>query len=48
MKVKVEFDCEIFPDGTTPWFFVHNELKHVDMDCIDNLKVYDAETGKEL
>lgn len=48
MKVKIEFECEIFPGGTTPWFFVHSELNHADIDCIDNLKVYDVETGKEL
>ena len=48
MKVKVEFECEIFPGGTTPWFFIHNELKHMDIECVDSLKVCDAETGKEL
>jgi len=48
MKVKVEFECEIFPDGTTPWFFIYDALKHCGVEYAETLKVYDAETGKEL
>ena len=48
MKVKVVFECEIYPTDYTPWFTVNDELKHTDFDCVENLKVFDTETGKEL
>jgi len=48
MKVKVVFECEIYPIEYTPWFTVNDELKHTNLDYVDNLSVYDAETGEEL
>ena len=50
MKVKVEFECEIYSANYTPspWFTVNDELKHTSFDCVENLKVFDAETDEEL
>lgn len=48
MKIKVEFECEIYPVEYTPWFTVNNELKYTNLDCIESLEVFDAETGEEL
>lgn len=45
MKVKVVFECEIYPTDYTPWFTVNDELKHTGFDCVNNLSVFDAETG---
>ena len=47
MKIKVEFECEIYPENT-PWFTVNNEIKYTNLDCIESLEVFDAETGEEL
>lgn len=48
MKVKVEFECEIYPTNYTPWFTVNDELKHTDFEHINNLTVTDIETDEEL
>lgn len=48
MKVKVVFECEIYPTDYTPWFTVNDELKHTGFDCVNNLSVFDAETGEKL
>lgn len=48
MKVKVEFECEIYSNQFTPWFAVNDEIIHTNLECVENLKVFDAETGKEL
>lgn len=48
MKVKVEFECEIYPENYMPWFTVNDEIKHTGLDCVENLKVFDVETGEEL
>lgn len=48
MKVKIVFECEIYPTDYTPWFAVNDELKHTGFDCVNNLSVFDAETGEEL
>lgn len=28
MKVKVEFECEIYPEHYTPWFTVNDIIEH--------------------
>lgn len=48
MKVKIEFECEIYPEKFTPWFTVNDEIQRTNLECVDNLKVFDAEIGKEL
>ena len=48
MKVKVEFECEIYPVEYTPWFTVNDEIVHTNLECVEKLKVFDAETGEEL
>lgn len=48
MKVKIEFECEIYPEKFTPWFTVNDEIQRINLECVENLKVFDAETGKEL
>ena len=48
MKVKVEFECDIYPLDYTPWFTVHDELEHTNLDYVNNLNVFNAETGEEL
>lgn len=48
MKVKVEFECEIYSDKYTPWFAVNDEIEHTNFECVENLRVFDAETGEEL
>ncbi len=48
MRVKVEFECEVYTTDFTPWFKMNYELKHTDLECIENLKVFDVETGEEL
>lgn len=30
MKVKIVFECEIYPTNYTPWFTVNDELKHTE------------------
>ena len=47
MKVKVEFECEIYPVDYSPWFTVHDRLEHTDLDRVNNLKVLNVETGQE-
>ena len=47
MKVKVIFECEIYSEYT-PWFTVNNELKHTNLECVEDLKVFVIETDKEL
>lgn len=48
MKVKIEFECEIYPDKFTPWFTVNDEIIHTNFECVENLKVFDVETGEEV
>lgn len=48
MKVKVVFECEIYPTNRAPWFTVNDELKHTGFDYVENLSVFDAETGEKL
>ena len=48
MKVRVEFECEIYSDKYTPWFAVNDEIIHTNFECVENLKVFDVETGEEL
>lgn len=48
MKVRVEFECEIYSDKYMPWFAVNDEIEHTNFECVENLKVFDAETGEEL
>ena len=48
MKVRIEFECEIYSEKSTPWFTVNDEIIHTNFECVENLKVFDAETGKEL
>ena len=48
MKVKVEFECEIYSENYTPWFAVNDEIKHTNLECVENLKVFNAETKEEL
>lgn len=48
MKVRVEFECEIYSDKHTPWFAVNDEIIHTNFECVENLKVFDVETGEEL
>ena len=49
MKVKVTFECEIYPCGNSPWFAVYEALEHSSkLDCLQNVEVFDAETGEEV
>lgn len=48
MKVKVEFECEVYKGDYTPWFAIHDVFEHTNLDCVENLKVFNAETGEEL
>lgn len=48
MKVKVEFECDVDTSRYTPWFAVNDELQHTNLEDIDNLKVFDIESGKEI
>ena len=48
MKVKVTFECEIYPCGNSPWFEVYEALEHSSkLDCLQNVEVFD-ETGEEI
>lgn len=48
MKVKVTFECEIYPCDKTPWFEVYEALEHSSkLDYLHNVQVFD-ETGEEL
>ena len=48
IKVKVEFECDVDITRFTPWFTVNDELQHTNLEDIDNLKVFDVESGKEI
>lgn len=48
MKVRVEFECEIYSDKYTPWFAVNDEIEHTNFERVENLKVFNVETGEEL
>lgn len=49
MKVKVTFECEIYPCDRTPWFEVYEALNHSSkFDQLQNVKVFDEETNEEL
>ena len=48
MKVKIEFECEIYPEKFTPWLTVNDEIQCTNLECMENLKVFYAETGKEI
>ena len=48
MKVKVSFECEVYSTEYTPWFAVDNELNHTNLEQVNNLQVFDAETNEEL
>lgn len=48
MKVKVEFECEIYPEYYTPWFTVNDIIEHTNLECVENLRVFDAKTKEEL
>lgn len=48
MKVKVEFECEIYSDKYTLWFAVNDEIEHTNFECVENLRVFNTETGEEL
>lgn len=48
MKVKIEFECEIYPEYYTPWFTVNDIIEHTNLECVENLKVFNAETKEEL
>lgn len=48
MKVKVDFEYDVDITRFTPWFSVNDELQHTNLENIDNLKVFDVESGKEI
>lgn len=34
MKVKIEFECEIYSQNFTPWFVVNDEIIHTNFECV--------------
>lgn len=48
MKVKVEFECEVYSINDQTWFKIYDEIEHTRLDCVQNFKVFDAETGEEV
>lgn len=46
MKVKVEFECEVYAAFSDPWFAVNDELKHTGLDYISNLEVTEIKEEK--
>lgn len=37
MKVRIEFECEIYSEKSTPWFAVNDEIIHTNLECVENL-----------
>lgn len=49
MKVKVTFECEIYPCDNSPWFEVYDALSQSSkLECIQNVTVINTETNEEL
>ena len=48
MKIKVEFECDVYSINDQTWFKVYDEINRTQFDCIQNVKVYDAETNEEV
>ena len=48
MKVKVEFEYEIYSEYYTPWLAINDEIEHTKLECVENLKVFDSKTKEEL
>ena len=49
MKVKVTFECEIYPCGDSPWFTVYDALSQSSkLDYIRDVTVIDTETNEEV
>ena len=43
MKVKVTFECEVYPYGHSEWSAVYDELEHTRLDYVHNLDVEEIE-----
>ena len=48
MKIRVEFECDVYSINDQTWFKVYDEVNHTQLDCIQNVKVYDAATNEEI
>lgn len=48
MKIRVEFECDVYSIDYQTWFKVYDEVNRIRLDCIENVKVYDAETNEEV
>ena len=47
MRVKVTFECEVYPCGHSEWFAVHDELEHTGLDRICNLEIEEIEEDED-
>lgn len=48
MKVKVEFECDVYSINSRTWFKIYDEIKKTQLDGIQEVKVFNAETNKEV
>lgn len=48
MKIRVEFECDVYSINEETWFRISDEINRTQLDCIQNIKIFDAETNEEL
>lgn len=48
MKIRVEFECDVYSISSETWFKVYDEITRTQLDYIQNVKVFDAETNEEV
>lgn len=48
MKIRVEFECDVYAINDQTWFKIYEEVNRTQLDCIQNVKVFNAETDEEV
>ena len=48
MKIRVEFECDVYSIDYQTWFEIYNEINKTQLECIQNVKVFNAEINKEV
>ena len=48
MKIRVEFECDVYSINDQTWFKVYDEVNRTQLDYIQNVKVFNAETNEEV
>ena len=48
MKIRVEFECDVYSIDYQTWSKVYEEVNRIQLDCVQNVKVFNAETNEEV